>query len=60
MTTESWVLEVRNEFPGLVAAKNWILCDSPGGTQVHLVDISNLLEYHRNECLKTRKNFTGV
>ena len=35
--TEQWVLEVRKEFPGLLAAKNWVLCDSPGGTQVHKV-----------------------
>ena len=37
--TEAWVLDVRNEFPGLLSAKSWILCDSPGGTQFHQVKI---------------------
>ena len=35
--TEAWVLDVRNEFPGLLSAKSWVLCDSPGGTQFHQV-----------------------
>ena len=37
MSTEDWILEVRKEFPGLRSVKNWILCDSPGGTQAHQV-----------------------
>lgn len=36
-TTKDWISEVRKEFPGLRSAKNWILCDSPGGTQAHQV-----------------------
>ena len=40
MDTEAdWLLSVRKEFPGVVAAKQWILCDSPTGTQVHEVRI---------------------
>ena len=31
----SWVSAVRAEFPGLVSANHWVLCDAPGGTQVH-------------------------
>lgn len=37
MATSDWVHDVRADFPGLLAAHNWILCDSPGGTQVHQV-----------------------
>ena len=36
----SWVHEIKNEFPSLEASKNWILCDAPGGTQVHQSVIS--------------------
>ena len=34
----AWLDSVRAEFPGLAAAKDWILCDSPTGTQVHQVE----------------------
>ena len=37
METGNWVEELRKEFPGLSSAGQWILCDSPGGTQVHQV-----------------------
>ena len=38
METEAdWLVSLRNEFPGLAAAQNWVLCDSPSGTQVHQV-----------------------
>ena len=37
MATADWVHDVRADFPGLMTADNWILCDSPGGTQVHQV-----------------------
>ena len=37
METEGWILNVRKEFPGLSYSKHWIVCDSPGGTQVHQV-----------------------
>ena len=45
--TEAWVLDVRNEFPGLLSAKSWVLCDSPGGTQFHQVkfrDVNRIFE----------------
>ena len=34
-SSSAWVSSVRREFPGLVSASDWILCDAPGGTQVH-------------------------
>merc|ERR1711935_304487 len=31
----SWVEAVKGEHPGLVSSNNFVLCDAPGGTQVH-------------------------
>ena len=36
----SWVYEIKEEFPGLKKAKSWVLCDAAGGTQVHQSVIS--------------------
>ena len=36
----SWVYEIKEEFPGLKKAESWVLCDAAGGTQVHQSVIS--------------------
>lgn len=57
MESERWVDEVRKEFPGLQSSKNWVLCDSPGGTQVHQVMLSFQVEYLKScKILKSVSN----
>ena len=36
----SWAYDLKQEFPSLRSSSNWILCDAPGGTQVHQTVIS--------------------
>ena len=57
METERWVVEVRKEFPGLQSSKNWVLCDSPGGTQVHQVTLTFQAAYLKScKILKSVSN----